>query len=158
MAAKASGAKGLPGEGAAILGVVAMAALMLAAFPGRADYTGHFLAGAGATLLLLGLAAASLEKPQPWTILAVCLAAVGMGAIAEATVFRLAAYDWVDFAVQSMGAVLVTAPFLEAGKRRQPSSAMGLAAFGDAAGRSDPCLGLVRLACCCRCSCSCSRR
>lgn len=130
MGGRASGpSRGLPGEGATIIGVAVMAALMFAAFPYRADYTGHFLAGAGATLLLLALVAASVEKPQPWLVVGVCLGAVGAGAAAEATVFRLAAYDWVDFSVQSMGAVLVTAPFLEAGARRQPSSAMGLAAF-----------------------------
>lgn len=112
-----------------VVGVALVAALMFACFPHRADYTGHFLAGAGATLLLLGFVTSALREPKPWVVLAWCLVAVGLGGVAEATVFRLAAYDWVDFSVQSMGAVLVAAPMLGAGGKRQSSGRLGFAAL-----------------------------
>ncbi|MGQ0843611.1 MAG: hypothetical protein ACT4QF_05710 [Sporichthyaceae bacterium] len=123
--------KGLPGEWRMVACVALVAVLLLACFPHRADYAGHYLAGAGATLLLLGFVAAVLGEPSPGTMLFWVLVAVGLGGLCEATVFRLAAYDWADFSVQSMGAVLVAAPLLGAGgEKRQPSGRLGGAALG----------------------------
>lgn len=119
----------LPGETVTIGTVALVAVLMLLAFPYRADYTGHFLGGAGATALLIGLITAFFTRPRPWVVLGLCLVSIALGVGTEATIFRLAAYDWVDFAVQSAGAVLVTAPFLDAGGAHQASRRVGWASF-----------------------------
>ena len=44
-----------------------------------------------------------------WSIVPVCLACIGLGAIFECTIFRLAKFDEVDFCNQSLGAVLAAA-------------------------------------------------
>ena len=121
--------KALPGEMVMISAVALVAVLTLLAFPYRADYAGHFLGGAGATILLLGLVAAFFSEPRPWVVLGLCLTSVALGVGTEATIFRLAAYDWVDFAFQSAGAVLVTAPFLDGGGGYQASRRVGWACF-----------------------------
>jgi hypothetical protein len=40
-----------------------------------------------------------------WSIVPLCFACIGLGAIFEATIFRLAKFDEVDFCNQSLGAV-----------------------------------------------------
>ena len=39
-------------------------------------------------------------------VLAVCISCIALGALTEATVFRLAKFDEIDFCSQSLGAVL----------------------------------------------------
>jgi hypothetical protein len=84
----------------AVLGVV-----YVLSFPDRTDYVGHFLAGAGGTFMLVALVA-SVSPRRPWVILGAVGAAVLLGIFTEATIFRLAEFDPVDLANQSLGAVL----------------------------------------------------
>ena len=74
-------------------------------FPERTDYAGHYLAGFGGTLLLLAFPLALLTPALRWEPAGVALVAIGLGAITEATLFRLACFDPVDFANQSLGAI-----------------------------------------------------
>lgn len=91
----------------------------------RSDYAGHFLAGYGGTLLLLAVPLASLRDVLRLEVLACVVVAIGLGAALEATVFRLAIFDPVDFANQSLGAVLAGLTVLD----RRPSLVAGGAAF-----------------------------
>ena len=86
--------------------VLVPAAAFFVAFPQRTDYAGHFLAGAGGTALVLA-AARALRGGRPWDTLALVAACVAVGVGTEATVFRIAIFDPVDLAIQSLGAVLV---------------------------------------------------
>lgn len=74
-------------------------------FPDRTDYVGHFLAGAGGTFMLVALVAA-VSPGRPWLVLGAVVVAVMLGVFTEATIFRLAEFDPVDLANQSVGAVL----------------------------------------------------
>lgn len=86
-------------------------------FPDRSDYLGHFLAGAGGTLLLVGVVVAVV--PQRPRLVAACVAlAVILGVGTEATIFRLAEFDPVDLANQSIGAVLAGIGLHDAERRR----------------------------------------
>jgi hypothetical protein len=75
----------------------------------RTDYAGHFLAGYGGTLGLLAFPLARWRGVLRWEPLATALVAIALGAALEATVFRLAIFDPVDFCNQSLGAVLAAA-------------------------------------------------
>src|SRR5689334_16770434 len=77
----------------------------------RHDYTGHFAAGYGGTLgaLLMWLKGLSIDRFRAVGVVSVlpaCVACILLGAIAEATTFRIAKFDEVDFCNQSLGAVL----------------------------------------------------
>jgi hypothetical protein len=108
----------------------ATAAVLLLAFLGRRpDYVGHFLAGFGATLGALGLA--TLPRPPsrvgpatPLRTLALVLLCVAGGAVLEASLFRIARFDPVDFCNQSLGATFAGAAALVAGARGAPSHAV----------------------------------
>lgn len=89
---------------AVVLGVCAVA--FVVAFPLRTDYVGHFLAGAGGTACLLGLLLV-IADARPWAVLVVTSAAIAAGVGTEATVFKLAIFDAVDLANQSLGALMV---------------------------------------------------
>jgi hypothetical protein len=89
----------------AVVTLVPAVALLLG-FPHRTDYAGHFLAGAGGTAGLLAMLLAFLGG-RPWLVVITTMAAVMLGVVTEATVFRLAIFDPVDLAVQSLGAVIV---------------------------------------------------
>lgn len=108
--------------------VVALAVAINLGFAERTDYAGHFLAGAGGTALLLALVVAFAPDPRPYLVLATCLLAIGLGAIVEATVFREAAFDWVDICFQSSGAVLVAFAFLDGGGGRRSDVAFAAGA------------------------------
>ena len=104
-----------PGEGRLLLALGAIpvvAAAYVVAFPTRPDYPGHLLGGAGATLLL-GVLVVLVRRPHPLVVVGVVLVAVGLGAITEQTVFRLAEFDPVDLANQSVGAGLAGFAILE---------------------------------------------
>lgn len=109
--------EGVLGLAAVTVAVVATAVLIRAAFPDRSDYAGHFLAGAGATAMLLAVVSAFVQRSRPGLVVLLTLFAVGLGTGTEATVFREAAFDWVDFAIQSSGAVLVANGFIRDGDR-----------------------------------------
>jgi hypothetical protein len=75
----------------------------------RTDYAGHYLAGFGGTLAVFAVPLAWLGPPGSvlrWETVWVVLAAIALGAVLEATVFRVAIFDPIDFVNQSLGAVL----------------------------------------------------
>lgn len=88
-------------------GVGALAFLLLTG--DRLDYPGHYLAGFGGTLGLLVFPLASLRERLGWEVVGAVAVAVALGAVLEATVFRFAIFDPVDFANQSLGACLAGA-------------------------------------------------
>ena len=92
----------------ALAGVIGLAAY--APFYGRRnDYPGHFIAGFAGQLLLLALFGLITRRPLVgWALIALAIA-IGIGAITEATIFRLAVFDPVDFFNQSLGATTATA-------------------------------------------------
>lgn len=104
---------------------VASAVLLRLAFPDRTDYAGHFLAGAGGTALLLALVLPL--RRGPWRVVAAATIGILGGVGTEATVFRLAEFDVVDLANQSLGAVVAAAAFLR-------SDGVRAAAYAAAAG------------------------
>ena len=83
----------------------ATGAAFLIFFPDRSDYAGHYLAGLGATLMMLGLALWLMGRPLGWIAVALVVLAVSFGVATEATVFRIAIFDPIDFFNQSIGAV-----------------------------------------------------
>ena len=78
----------------------------------RTDYAGHYLAGFGATLLLLCVLGAVRRDKFKWDALVVTIIAIGLGGITESTIFRVALFDPVDFCNQSLGAVVACACIL----------------------------------------------
>ena len=117
----------LPGRPLAAL--VAVAVLGVAygfLFPERSDYLGHFLAGAGGTFLLRAVVIVNVPN-HPLVVVAGVASAVLLGVAMEASIFRLAVFDPVDLANQSIGALLAGIGLLDA--QRGDSSA-GLAFVG----------------------------
>jgi hypothetical protein len=93
----------------------------------RPDYLGHLLAGYGGTLLLLSLVAARRGRRLGWEVTVITVLAIGLGVATEATVFRLAIFDPVDFVNQSLGACLAAAAVVNAeGSPRLAAGAMAL--------------------------------
>jgi hypothetical protein len=80
----------------------------------RHDYTGHYAAGFGATYCIVVFALRLLasnayyEKAQR-ILLPICVICIAAGAVTEATIFRIARFDEIDFFNQSLGAVLAVA-------------------------------------------------
>ncbi|MBI4614109.1 MAG: hypothetical protein HY720_10910 [Planctomycetes bacterium] len=114
--------------------VLAIAFLALAGH--RKDYLGHYAAGFGATLaalLVTDWTAFAGERPRgrPLVLVALCLACVGGGAFLEATIFRLAVFDEVDFFNQSLGAALAGLAVLRLPGGQRPGTRLaGLSAAG----------------------------
>ena len=71
----------------------------------RSDYLGHYLAGYGATLFVAWLAS-RVAPARPGVVVLATLVCVALGVVTEATVFRIATFDRLDFFAQSAGAVL----------------------------------------------------
>jgi hypothetical protein len=116
-------------------GVAAGASILAyAPFYGRRnDYPGHFAAGLGGTLLLLIAVGLLSRRPLGWWAVAVMIGAVGLGAVAEATVFRYAVFDPVDFFNQSLGAAVATLAVLDAqisGRSAVNAAALSLCLLG----------------------------
>ena len=91
----------------------------------RSDYLGHYLAGCGGTLLviaclLLVLPDVLYGRIAPLTIVLLAVAAIGVGGMFEATIYRIAKFDEVDFCNQSLGAVLAALGVLLAAGRTKP--------------------------------------
>ncbi|GAB2858061.1 hypothetical protein [Nocardioides pacificus] len=97
------------GVGAVVLLGVAYGLL----FSDRTDYLGHFLAGAGGTYWLLAVVVEAAPERR-WPVVLGVWVAVLLGVFTEATVFRLAEFDPVDLANQSLGAVLAGVGMLDA--------------------------------------------
>ena len=77
----------------------------------RRDYLGHYAAGYGGTLSVLAIVfaaipASAFERLALFTVLPCTLLCIGAGTVTEATVFRLAKFDEIDFCNQSLGAIL----------------------------------------------------
>ena len=94
----------------------------------RRDYLGHYAAGYGGTLAALvalqgGLSANRFARFAPLIALPGTLVCIGLGAIAEATVFRLARFDEIDFCNQSLGAVLAGLVSWHVGRGAKPNDA-----------------------------------
>lgn len=104
---------------------VVFAVTYLLSFPDRTDYVGHFLAGAGGTLWLLAIVV-EMDRGGRWPVVLGVWAAVLLGVLAEATVFRLAEFDPVDLANQSLGAVFAGFGMLDGrpGDRSAPVAAI----------------------------------
>lgn len=98
---------GLDLGGRRLFGVLVAPAASAAAWrfflPERPDQAGHFLAGFGGTLLL-AWAVARLARGRSIGTLVATLFAVGLGAIAEDTLFRIGGFDPLDLFSQSLGA------------------------------------------------------
>ena len=105
------------GVGAVVLAGVAYGLL----FPDRTDYLGHFLAGAGGTYWLLAVVV-QVAPGRRWPAVVTVWVAVLLGVVTEATVFRLAEFDPVDLANQSLGAVLAGVGMLDARPRDRSST------------------------------------
>jgi hypothetical protein len=95
----------------AVLPAIAMGTVFEMFLGHRHDYTGHFLAGYGGTLAacmvwLRPMSPERLAKQGDIHVLALAAICISLGAIAEATIFRIAKFDEVDFCNQSLGAVL----------------------------------------------------
>ncbi|MFO1063156.1 MAG: hypothetical protein U0892_04700 [Pirellulales bacterium] len=93
----------------------------------RHDYSGHFAAGYGASLVagLLFLknlpSTASQTSRRRW-IVPLCVIFIGLGVLTEATIFRIACFDVVDFCNQSLGAVLAACLFPAYATKSNPNS------------------------------------
>ncbi len=92
----------------------------------RHDYTGHFLAGYGGTLgaLMVWLRIVPENRYADlsiWSMVPICVACIGLGAIFEATIFRLAKFDEVDLCNQSLGAVIAAGAALVLAEKQKPS-------------------------------------
>ena len=72
----------------------------------RTDYLGHVIAGFGATLLLLCLPPLFRRRMSDKRVLATVLLAIAFGFGTEMTIFKIAKFDPVDFANQSLGACI----------------------------------------------------
>lgn len=77
----------------------------------RHDYTGHYAAGYGATLMT-GIFLLRWMRSRSWNdnnyrpVLVFVLACIFAGWVTESTIFRFAKFDELDFCSQSLGAVL----------------------------------------------------
>lgn len=77
------------------------------ALPDRFDYAGHFLAAFGAVLLTIEVLRLVGFPARPAVrALAGVAAVISLGILAEATVFRTARFDPIDFCNQSLGALI----------------------------------------------------
>jgi len=95
----------------------------------RHDYTGHFGAGYAGTLgaLAVWLKLLSQERFAAWStfsLVPVCLGCIFLGACLEATAFRIAKFDELDFCNQSLGAVLAAAVALAYTGQLKPPDAV----------------------------------
>ena len=114
---------------AALVAIVVVTVAMRVAFGDRTDYAGHFLAGAGGTLLLLAVVLAR-RGTRPYAVAAACVVAILLGVGTEATIFKLAIFDPVDLGNQSLGAVIATAGLLDAEGSPALAAATAVSAVG----------------------------
>ena len=94
----------------------------------RRDYLGHYAAGYGGTLSAIAIVLAAIPGSRfgrlgssivlPCTIL--CIAA---GTVMEATVFRLAKFDEIDYCNQNLGAILAGLVAIHIAGNRKPTDA-----------------------------------
>lgn len=111
-------------EIAAFAGVTGVAFLIF--FPHRSDYAGHYLAGLGATLMMLGTTLWLSGRSLRWLGVALVIVAILFGVATEATVFRIAIFDPVDFSNQSIGAIAAGWLMIDVTRRRAGVTAAAL--------------------------------
>ena len=110
----------------AIAPALAIGALFELFLGHRHDYTGHLLAGYGGTLGAFMVWLRQLNGPAfgRWSVrgnVPLCLGCILLGVATEATIFRIAKFDEIDFCNQSLGAVLAALVGLAyAGQRELP--------------------------------------
>jgi hypothetical protein len=117
--------------GAVTAAVIAAALTYYALFSYRLDYVGHMLAGFGGTLGVLSILLFGRSRRLGWSAVVVTIVAIQLGAVAEASVFRIAIFDPVDFVNQSLGACLAGAAVV--GRRPSLRFGFGAGALGAAA-------------------------
>lgn len=79
-------------------------------------------------MLLLSFPSAFWKRPLGWVVPVLLVLAIGLGAVAEATIFRLALFDPVDFCNQSLGACLAGSCLV--GRPRSVWSVPGVVGIG----------------------------
>lgn len=94
----------------------------------RRDYLGHYAAGYGGTLAALcaiqgAISLTLYSQLAPLVALPGTLVCIAMGAVAEATVFRLARFDEIDLCNQSIGAILAGIVVWQLGRSTKPDDA-----------------------------------
>lgn len=77
----------------------------------RRDYLGHYAAGYGGTLSALAIVFAAIPAASfhrmAWMAVVPCtILCIAGGTVTEATIFRLAKFDEIDYCNQNLGAVL----------------------------------------------------
>jgi hypothetical protein len=92
----------------------------------RRDYLGHFAAGYGGTLsaitvVLAAIPATAFERLAAVAVLSCILLCIAAGTVTEATVFRLAIFDEVDYCNQNLGAVLAGLVAINVARGDKPS-------------------------------------
>ena len=88
-----------------------LAILYILSLGHRSDYAGHYMAGFGGTLFWIMAGFHILrDKQEPMStgslVLVITLACIAFGTLLEATTFRLAKFDEVDYFNQNLGAIL----------------------------------------------------
>ncbi len=92
----------------------------------RRDYLGHYAAGYGGTLSAIAIVLAAIpairfEQIAPWTVLPCTVLCIAAGTVTEATVFRLAKFDEIDYCNQNLGAVLAGLVAMHLANSTKPS-------------------------------------
>jgi hypothetical protein len=94
----------------------------------RRDYLGHYAAGYGGTLsalaiLLAAIPASWFEQKASLAVVAGVVLCIAAGTVTEATVFRLAKFDEIDYCNQNLGAVLAGLVAMRLAENARPSDA-----------------------------------
>ena len=96
----------------------------------RRDYLGHYAAGYGGTLsaiaiVLAAIPASRCQQIGSLTIVPCTILCIAAGTVAEATVFRLAKFDEIDYCNQNLGAVVAgLVAIVIAGNAKPPDVAL----------------------------------
>lgn len=110
----------------AVAAIALPALLTVVTIRHRSDYVGHLLAGFSGTIGALALLAWR-RTILGWEVTAVVAAAIALGTLTELTIFRIAIFDNVDYALQSLGACVAGASLV--GRRGSVPLAAALAAI-----------------------------
>ncbi|MBI2479977.1 MAG: hypothetical protein HYV60_15505 [Planctomycetia bacterium] len=94
-----------------IVPIVLVSLLFYVLLGHRRDYLGHYAAGYGGTLsaiaiVLAGIPTAKFQQMGSLAVVPCTILCIAAGTVTEATVFRLAKFDEIDYCNQNLGAVL----------------------------------------------------
>jgi len=92
----------------------------------RRDYLGHYAAGFGATAIVNALAlaitpASKFERLGPILVVCATIVCILLGTITEASLFRIAKFDEIDYCNQNIGAVLAGLVALNFAGKQKPA-------------------------------------